>query len=214
MRTPTPRLPKASLATTRAHPNRARTYGRSTEVSAAAPTDQRLAADTQHGLAIACRVSSVKWRDGASRPGVCFATRGRAVARPPYIFIFSNLVWLSECGEVGVAGRARGASSSRSRVHIAYITGLVLTTSHVIVNLICTFLFSSRTEVTAQHSHSLLDSSANVSCAHFPPAHSEVSPRVELQVHRGNVRARGYYGRLGMRRCKWWEDAKGGRAAE
>ena len=34
--------------------------------------------------------------------------------------------------------------------------------------------------------------------------------RVELQVHRGNVRARGYYGRLGMRRCKWWEDTKEG----
>ena len=29
------------------------------------------------------------------------------------------------------------------------------------------------------------------------------------RIHRRNLRALGYYGRLGMHRCKWWEDTQG-----
>ena len=32
--------------------------------------------------------------------------------------------------------------------------------------------------------------------------------RTELQVHMGNRRARAYYERLGMRRCRWWEEGR------
>ena len=34
--------------------------------------------------------------------------------------------------------------------------------------------------------------------------------RTELQVSLGNVRALRYYERIGMRRCKWWEEVGGG----